>query len=361
MQRDKNIFNTNLIYFILITLFCCVRILWATNAMSFLGDSGDYVFTIVVQIFIMFLLPLVMFTKMKKQKYRTTFKDFSFKKINSKSFFLSIFIGILVFVLNIFVASFFGFILSMFGYSPIYSTRIIDSSWITFLLEVVFVAVLPGFCEEFAHRGMLLKGYYSLGFKRAIIYSSILFGLMHLNVSQFFYATVIGLVLASITLLTGSIFPAMIIHFINNFINKYISFAEVRDLPFGNVYSVLQNFMAKNGALFSIILISVVVCILVWLLFKCIIKIFKINAIGSINEFTNKMSMIQLREKVLEGIELDEKDNPTQNGKFIVPIELLGIPMKPIVSPSKLDNLFFYSSLLLGGLVTFFTFIWGVI
>lgn len=360
MNREKNLFNVNLIYFVMITLFCVLRIVWATGCMDFLGNEATYVFSIIVQIFIMFLLPLVAFTLIKKQKVTTTFRDFSFKKINFKSILISIAIGVVVYILNIFVASFFNFFLSIFGYNAGGSSVVIEPTWTTFILEVIFVAVLPGFCEEFAHRGLLLKGYYTLGFKRAIIYSSLLFGLMHLNVGQFFYATVIGFILGATTLLSGSIFPAMIIHFMNNFINKYISFAEVKGLPFGDVYDKVQIFMNQNGIITSIFIIAIIIVVLVAILFVLIMKLFRINAEGSITEFTNRMSLLQLREKVLEGIELDKKDNPVENGTFVVPVELLGIPMKPVVTPSKLDNLFFYGSILLGVLVTFFTFLWGV-
>jgi membrane protease YdiL (CAAX protease family) len=86
-------------------------------------------------------------------------------------------------------------------------------------------------CEEIAHRGMLFNGLSSLGTKNAIIYSSILFGLMHLNISQFFYAAIIGAILAVLTIASGSIIPAMIVHFLNNFINVVISYVDAKYYP----------------------------------------------------------------------------------------------------------------------------------
>ena len=93
------------------------------------------------------------------------------------------------------------------------------------------MAVLPGIFEEIVHRGILLKGYTKeIGVKRALIYSSILFGLMHLNVGQVFYATIMGLLIGITVIVSGSIFPAMIVHFVNNAINIYLVYAAHNQL-----------------------------------------------------------------------------------------------------------------------------------
>ncbi len=82
---------------------------------------------------------------------------------------------------------------------------------------VFFTAALPAFCEEFAFRGMIYGGYRKnctpLG---AVLMSSLLFGLMHLNINQFFYAFVIGISLAILVEATGSIWPSILSHFCIN-------------------------------------------------------------------------------------------------------------------------------------------------
>ena len=152
-----------------------------------------------------------------------------FKKANYKTVLISIAIGLIVFILNIAVSTFLSYILSLLGYHASTSSgTAVAPTWGSFFLSLLTVAILPAICEEFTHRGLLLSGYKKLGFKKAVILSALMFGLIHLNVNQFFYATVIGLVLAVVTLYSRSIVPAIIIHFMNNGINVYLEFAEAK-------------------------------------------------------------------------------------------------------------------------------------
>lgn len=77
---------------------------------------------------------------------------------------------------------------------------------------VFSTAVIPGIIEEFAMRcctlGVLRR--YGTGF--AVFAVSIVFGLLHGNVIQFVYAFLVGLFLAYVTINTGSVIPAMLIH-----------------------------------------------------------------------------------------------------------------------------------------------------
>ena len=83
--------------------------------------------------------------------------------------------------------------------------------------SVFFSAVIPAFIEEFAYRGLVYGGFRKdcrpLG---ATIISALLFGLMHLNFNQFCYTFIIGITLALLTEAAGSIWPAIMVHFIIN-------------------------------------------------------------------------------------------------------------------------------------------------
>lgn len=81
---------------------------------------------------------------------------------------------------------------------------------------VVATAVVPAVVEEYAMRcctmGALKK--YGKGF--AVFSVSIVFGLLHLNVIQFVFAFLVGLILGYVTVKTDSIVPAVFIHGFNN-------------------------------------------------------------------------------------------------------------------------------------------------
>jgi sodium transport system permease protein len=89
---------------------------------------------------------------------------------------------------------------------------------------ILAMAVTPAICEELAFRGFILSGLRHTGRKwTAILVSSVFFGAAHGILQQSITATVLGIVLAYVTIQSGSIFPAMAYHLIHN------SFALCRD------------------------------------------------------------------------------------------------------------------------------------
>ncbi len=87
------------------------------------------------------------------------------------------------------------------------------SPWLLFLA----FALTPGICEEFFFRGLLFS---SLRKQQkpamAILCTAALFAIMHLNFSNFAFYLVMGILLGLIVFYTGSIFPAMFAHVLNN-------------------------------------------------------------------------------------------------------------------------------------------------
>ncbi len=87
-------------------------------------------------------------------------------------------------------------------------------------LSLLAVAVAPGICEELAFRGWIFSGLRTGN--RAwptILISSVLFGVMHVLLSayqQFFHATVLGVVLGLLALRSGSLWPGVVMHIVNN-------------------------------------------------------------------------------------------------------------------------------------------------
>lgn len=88
-----------------------------------------------------------------------------------------------------------------------------------FVIMTIVTAVVPAFAEEFLFRGVILGKLRKYGNTFAILASALLFGLMHGNLVQIPFAFVGGVFFAFITVKTNSLLPAMIIHFLNNFIS----------------------------------------------------------------------------------------------------------------------------------------------
>ncbi|MCC5927440.1 MAG: CPBP family intramembrane metalloprotease [Bacteroidetes bacterium] len=86
-----------------------------------------------------------------------------------------------------------------------------------FLFTLFHVAVVPAICEEILFRGYVLRNFEkSMIPIVAIVLSGLLFGLYHIRLSQLLPLAVLGMLLAWMTLKTGSIWPAIAAHFANN-------------------------------------------------------------------------------------------------------------------------------------------------
>ncbi len=79
------------------------------------------------------------------------------------------------------------------------------------------VAVVPALLEEFVVRGVTMQPLRKYGDKFAIIVSAFFFSILHGNMLQIPYTFVGGLVLGYLAIKTKSLWPPMILHFVNNF------------------------------------------------------------------------------------------------------------------------------------------------
>ena len=91
------------------------------------------------------------------------------------------------------------------------------------IINIVAVSVIPPLVEEFLFRGIVLGKLRFFGDAFALFLSSALFALMHGNIIQIPFAFIVGLVLAFLTIRTGSLVPSMVVHFIVNFRSVLIS------------------------------------------------------------------------------------------------------------------------------------------
>lgn len=78
------------------------------------------------------------------------------------------------------------------------------------------VAVTPAFCEECIMRGVILGNYKDLSIHKAAVFNGLMFGMLHMNFNQFFYAAILGVVMSYLVYYTNSIFTSMFLHFLIN-------------------------------------------------------------------------------------------------------------------------------------------------
>lgn len=107
------------------------------------------------------------------------------------------------------------------------------------IIMILSVAVIAPIYEEVVFRGILLKGMANkINPTVALIVSALFFALMHMNIPQGINAFLLGLIIGSIYLTTGSIYLSIFAHFINN--STAISISGVFQLISGK-YAILMH------------------------------------------------------------------------------------------------------------------------
>ncbi|OUD16207.1 ABC transporter permease subunit/CPBP intramembrane protease [Thioflexithrix psekupsensis] len=123
-------------------------------------------------------------------------------------------------------------------------------------VHLLLIALLPGLCEEFAFRGLLLSSF----LRRfsplwAIVLTAICFGLAHMSLYRFIPTALLGLLLGYVVWKTGSIWLAVIIHTLNNastlLITRYLSDSEtgqiVTDIEISGLWVLLAMILCALG------------------------------------------------------------------------------------------------------------------
>lgn len=93
------------------------------------------------------------------------------------------------------------------------------------LTALIVIAAAPAVCEELLFRGVILhslKAKYRVS--TAIIITAALFGVFHMSLVKFIPTGLLGLALCIVVWWTDSIYPAMLMHFINNAVSVAVMY-----------------------------------------------------------------------------------------------------------------------------------------
>ena len=367
---------SNLIFFIVLLVFIGIRICAYYNLFSFMGQYASYYISLITQIGIIFLLPVVLLKTLTKSKTKDVFKFCCYKRVSFKIVVASICLGVVVFFLNVYVSNFFNSIIAWLGYKHTGGGS--PTTWLGFALSMLCTAVLPAICEETFTRGIILNGNAMTGMKKSILISGLLFGLLHLNIEQFFYATLIGFFLGYVCWGCGSIVPCMIIHFMNNALSVFLGFAANKGWGIGGIFDAISNYVYANKV-FGLIILILCLAFLVYLGF-CLLRFMFTETVKK--DFTQRQrafANFALRQKYFQGIEdikngvadveeLDEKIDPKELENFVdknfEKILENAIKMQPKETEIKMttaSKVFLIGSIILASAMTILTFVWGVL
>lgn len=120
------------------------------------------------------------------------------------------------------------------------------------LLPLLFsVGIFGPFCEELVSRGIYYRGYRKSGSAfKAMLLSSLLFALVHMNVNQAMYAFVMGVMAVLLVEATGSLWSSFIYHALINSSQICIMHAMLKADP--SAYSEAAEAMTMDAMVFAL-------------------------------------------------------------------------------------------------------------
>lgn len=122
--------------------------------------------------------------------------------------------------------------------------------WLNFL----YIAVLPAIVEEYIFRGVFFQAFRADGLVKTALYTGAMFGLAHLNLNQFLYAMVMGVLFAFLDEAAGSVYASMLAHTVINGFNVLMFQLMTTDLP-ENVTSAIVEAQSRTSSVEDISLI----------------------------------------------------------------------------------------------------------
>lgn len=208
---------------------------------------------ILITEFVLIALPALTYVILKKGSIK---RELRFNKLG----FMNALLVTLIFVCGYPVAVFAGVIgnlfVSFFG-KLIQSPIPLAENFSQYFVLLMIVAGSAGICEEILFRGLLMRGYEKLGKWPSIIFTAILFSVLHINIQNILGPLLLGIVLGYVVYTTNSIFAGMIGHFVNNAISVSISFVLMRLMPFAQEavnQDIPQGLMIQGLIMWAVII-----------------------------------------------------------------------------------------------------------
>lgn len=175
---------------------------------SLIGEKIPMIALYII-LYALLMLPVIVYAKMTGT---LTAADFGFKKIKVSTFFFTVLLTIVSMPMYMFAN-----VLSQL-FVPNTIVQSMDTLFTTNAGSSLFMAViLAPLCEEFICRGFFQNRLKKVvPFFASAVISGLMFGMLHLNLNQFCYALVLGVVFAYANRASGSIFTSMLMHFLIN-------------------------------------------------------------------------------------------------------------------------------------------------
>ena len=231
-MKNERTFRAYFVYFV---SMLCLVLLRAASALGWLEGisakiGSSVAFSLFAQCFSMGLVPLTLYFALltkRDSRLKTLKTDFRLNGIRARNFPEILVITFATIYVTTCVSAVGQGALRLIGFRSGGTSGGTGGGISFVILQIFIVAVLPAIFEELTNRGVL--GAAEKNEKEYILFSALLFALMHQNVTQTGYTFVAGLVMAALCFYTNGIWASVFFHFMNNFISVLRAYTGVLD------------------------------------------------------------------------------------------------------------------------------------
>lgn len=181
---------------------------------------------------------------------------------------------------------------------------------VSLLWALFFIGVVPSVFEELAFRGVIFSGYKDVPIIKAALVNALFFGIIHMNMQQFFFTAVAGFVWCFFVFYTRSIWAAVFAHFINNGTQVLFSFWVL-----GMDDYTIDGYAAYEGDLVAALIALGVIVAIGMVIFFVIYRRFKAHNIRRNAAFDELMA--EDAEPIVDEPDIFDEAPPTAKPRII--------------------------------------------
>ena len=198
------------------------------------------------------VLALILIYKIKKRK---VMEELQFKNTNIVNYLSAVLLGALCWLFN-------SSLLTLISNAGLLEEQFINMENIlspltagSIVVSIITIGIIAPIAEEFLFRGVVfntLRKRFSPAWTIGL--QGVFFGIYHMNLIQGTYATLLGVIFGYVTYKTRSIWPAIIMHIVNNSMSFILNAILVDYVPSTTTY-IIQGIIAAVGIIGVLFLI----------------------------------------------------------------------------------------------------------
>lgn len=213
-----SVFKGNLLYMIVMFLFVTV---------GYIAQQRSFHYGILITEFLLIALPAIIYVKINGASVK---KEMRFNSLSLTDAILVIVAAIAAYFVAVFINLIAEILISMMGDLIIPDIPFAKTPR-EYIVLLFIIAGSAGICEEILFRGFILRSYEKLGMWPDIVFTALLFSILHLNIQNMAAPFFLGIIFGFVVYRTNSIYAGMLGHFINNAVSVTWGYV-IMNLPF---------------------------------------------------------------------------------------------------------------------------------